>query len=164
MQHGVHRKIDQTVSHKTKLQNESQKIQENPRKTQKKWSDKLQHQQITEKVFSNVPASTCLNLKSTSTLINLNQDLHFKLCSPVSASRYAVQSTSQPQLNQVRYNLKGYYLQNDHKKQEQKWKDTYKKLKITKRHKIYKKWTKQTTKFNNTMYAQFQFQICWFHE
>ena len=26
-------------------------------------------------------------------------------------------------------NLKGYYLQNDHKKQEQKWKDTYKKKK-----------------------------------
>ena len=112
-QHGVHRKIDQTVSHKTKLKNESQKIQENPRKTQKKWSDKLQHQQITEKVFSNVPASTCLNL-------NLKFSLHQPQPSTYTSS-YAVQfqppamQSSQPlNLSHTKWennNLKGYYLQ-----------------------------------------------------
>jgi len=62
-QHGVHRKTDQTVSHKTKLKNESKK---NPRKIQEKSKkNEVTNSSINrlQQKFSNVPASTACSLQ-----------------------------------------------------------------------------------------------------
>ena len=60
MQHGVHRKIDQTVSHKTKLKNESQKIQEKYKKNPK--NSKVTNSSLQLAAPTSNPVS-CLNLK-----------------------------------------------------------------------------------------------------